>query len=225
MNYMLVVITHGDRDTTLSRTLQSFRANVEPVPAEALMHADGAVGASYDAIRRHNWTAWTVDNPFVPKGFCRAAASAWRDAAMSSADYVFWLEHDFLFERGVDLAAMAKTLDRNPQLAQMQLMRDAVNDMEKKAGGLFESRPGQYLPRWEGDIVGDPLWHEQSVYMTTNPCLMRREFMVENPWPAYEEQCEGRFGIDLVAKGYTFGVWGDGSPWVRHIGERDGFGY
>ena len=63
---------------------------------------------------------------------------------------------------------------------------------------------------------------------TTNPSLMRRQFMAENPWPAeYDQRCEGLFGIDLRERGYSFGAWGSGEPWVRHLGRRDrsGWGY
>lgn len=233
MKYMLVVITHGIDSNPLNRTLMSFRSCVQPEPVAGYMHADGehAENHSYAAVGRHAWTSWTLGSAFIPSGFCRSARDSWREAAASSdVDYVFWLEHDFIFRRSIDLRPLAEVLDANRHLAQMQLMRDPVNEREVAAGGLFESRPGQYVPRWRGEDATDegpgaPAWHEHRSYITTNPCLMRREFMAEHPWPNHADQCEGKFGLELLEAGFSFGVWGDGSPYVEHIGERNGFGY
>jgi hypothetical protein len=50
--------------------------------------------------------------------------------------------------------------------------------------------------------------------------------MLENPWPAdVAAECEGRFGFELVERGYEFGYWGNGERWVDHIGVRTGKGY
>lgn len=235
MNYKLIVITHGADPHVLNRTLQSFHACVQPVPASAYLHADGkeATARSYDAARRHDWVRWTLGQEDDSKGFCASVRESWGEAVSGDHDYVFWLEHDFVFRRGVNLEQLAAAIEVEARLAQMALMRDAVNEQEKAAGGLFESRPGQYEPAFLGDspladdgsFTRPPEYHVHSAYFTTNPNLMRRTFMVDNPWPGYESECEGRFGIDLVSKGYEFGVWGDGSAWVEHIGERTGKGY
>ena len=50
-------------------------------------------------------------------------------------DFVFWLEHDFVFVKPLDLAPLMEVLDAHPTLAQMQLMRGAVNEREKRMGG------------------------------------------------------------------------------------------
>lgn len=230
MRYHLAVLTHGPDGAHLDATLSAFRQHVTPAPASATLFADGAdaLPRAYEAAKAANWANWVVDSFDRPRGFCAATRELWQEAAHfdgAGADYVFWLEHDFEILRPVHLRDVALVLDGVPQLAQMALMRDAVNDHEKAAGGLYESRPGQYTQR-HTDAFGVPLpWLHHRAYLTTNPSLMRRDFMVENPWPDIPEFCEGRFGIQLVEAGYTFGVWGDGKPWCRHIGLRDGFGY
>jgi len=260
MRYRLVVLTHGHHGPVLARTLDAFARMVQPRPASTVIVYDGdwrGMSRTLEEtapVMTEIAASWSYVNTRTGGfGFCGATRLAWDHAVRPSHDpldvdhdYVFWLEHDFEIIRPVDLGPLARQLDHDPSLAQMALMRDAVNEVERAAGGLFESRPGQYELRWSqdpedqvGTIWTDPLapdgapkalyrtdvWHAHRSYFTTNPSLMRRSFMEREPWPDYESECEGRFGIDLARKGYRYGVWGDGSPWCRHIGIRDGHSY
>ncbi|MFL5309506.1 MAG: hypothetical protein ACJ79H_03525 [Myxococcales bacterium] len=238
MNYRLVVLTSPPGDT-LGRTLASVAEHVHPAPAEVNVVADG-YQPTVEAMRELGFPGPIPLLALEPaRGFCGATYASWSVGALTRLDYTLYLEHDFLFRHPVDLRELAFVLDTYPQLAQMQFMRDAANEKERAAGGLFESRPGEYQARstFFDRFRGDPgkldtphdlyerPWLEHHSYLTTNPSLMRSAFMREHPWPDYPEQCEGRFGIDLVRAGYSFGVWGSGEPWVHHIGERHGFGY
>lgn len=233
LRYRLVVLTHGAHDT-LTDTLQAFADHVTPEPYEIVVHSDGRIGAARayalaatfgpDFCRR-----WVLSQDDVQEGFCGATRQAWLEGAAPGVDYVFYLEHDFIVTRHVDLGPLAAELDDDHRLAQMSLMRNPVSADEQRAGGLYESRKDAFTPR---GLLGQELigmapteWLEHRIYVTTNPCLMRQQFMAGNPWPAYTDQCEGRFGIDLLGRGYHFGVWGDGQPWVQHVGLRDGHSY
>ena len=238
VRYRLVVLTHGThgRGDTLERTLGSFLDQVVPTPTEVYIHQDGPGAPHY---KPGFPMPLTVADTAAAQGFCWSTRRAWRDAAASDVDYVFWLEHDFVFTQRVNLRELAAILDTLPMLAQMALCRGSANPAEEKAGGLVASRPGEFtleeawLDRFRSNpgIISTPHdfyarpWYSHSSYFTTNPSLMRRAFMAENPWPDYPEQCEGRFGIDLRELGYFFGLWGDGTPWVEHVGVRSGFGY
>lgn len=231
MRYLLVVVSHG-RSETLESCLDSFREHVSPLPAAGVLHHDlvrhGDLGISQaeTALRRAHWLTWQMEVPARPIGFCRSSAYAWRKAAASPYDYVFWLEHDFRFVRTVDLRDLALVLDSDRDLAQMGLLRGPVNLQEVAAGGIVASRPGEFTARTTLDGDRELGWLEQTSYLTTNPSLMRRPFMAEHLWPDYyPSECEGRFGAELRGLGYRFGAWGDGSPWVDHIGVRTGFGY
>ena len=221
MRYVLAVLSHGEPDSPhVERTLRSFRANVTPDASSV--------------IRFHDTDRL---------GFCRATASLWglavEEAVAVDADHVFWLEHDFVFRRPVELELLAAILKPNPDIgpvAQVSLMRNAVNAVERAAGGLFESRPGEYRPRrlraQENPVHGqDEPFLTHSSYFTTNPSLMTVRFMVEHPFAAgasrqpYDIECEGRYGQDLIRDGYQFAVMGHGEPWVEHIGVRTGEGY
>lgn len=224
MNYRLAVLTHG-AGPYLTRALASFRTHVQPLPADAVLYADGmdAINHARAAIVGYDEWPWSMGGMPEPEGFCEGTRALWREAAKMSPEsllleprFVFWLEHDFTFDRGVNLNRLAEVLDAHPDLAQMSLMRQAVSQEEIEAGGLYESRADEF------DDRGD--WLEHRSYFTTNPSLIPTPLMLERMPPPGPE-CEGRFGIELVEDGLSFGVWGDGSPWVRHFGIRTGFDY
>lgn len=238
MRFRLAVLTHGEPSPTLAETLMSFRDLVTPEPEETLIYFDGPMTFTENVPRGPRDGLGDVvmlgENP--ARGFCAATRDLWDIASYGRVntsmdplpEFVFWLEHDFRFARPVDLRGLATVLTANPQLAQVSLMRDAANAEERAAGGLFELRRDEFTPRVEkieADSVGDLPWLEHSAYFTTTPSLMRTDFMAQVPFPSYPERCEGMFGIDLTALGYRFGVWGDGSVYVNHIGQRTGFGY
>lgn len=198
MDYTLCILSHADH--TPAEAEVSFVQNVNVVPRTILRW--------HDANR---------------DGFCRSTRNLWRMAAEESPDeYVFWLEHDFRFTRPVDLHLMANILDHGPY-AQVSLMRQAVNKQERKAGGIVQSRPGEFT-----DKAG---WLEHTSYFTTNPSLMRRDFMQAHTFGddrhrlPQDIRCEGLFGMALIEQGFRFAVMGNGEPWVEHVGWRDATGH
>lgn len=231
LDYRLAILTHGRADT-LARTVASFAKNVTPAPSDVVIHSDGGNpgGVIHSVARAHPEWSWTLSESFLQRGFCQATRELWREASARGTDYVFWLEHDFEIARHVDLTQLAAVVDAEPRVAQMALMRDASNSDERRAGGLYEHRLDQYTQR-RGDVDREHRppalvhWLDHASYFTTNPSLMTRAFMADNPWPAYADDCEGLFSIDLSARGYRYGAWGEGEPWCHHIGQRDGSGY
>lgn len=218
LDYRLAVLTNGR--SCLRETLEAFRTYVDPPPADVLVFDDGGTSLPYGG-----GTEW-AQIPYVEiksahaLGFCAAVPELWRAASAAGPAYVFWIEDDQVLRRPLDLAPLALVLAREKHIAQMSLMRQAVNALEIAAGGCRALRPELYEERDEG------LWLESRTNFSTGCSLIRRSFMTSEPWPAqYEENCEGRFSIDLLERGYRFGVWGDGSPWVEHVGIRSGFGY
>lgn len=236
LRYELAILTHG-RSSTLSATLASFRELVRPLPTRVRVFADGAPDAIYPASAVYSAFPDDESLPVAAtysarqQGFCAATGRLWHESANTEGvDYVFWLEHDFLIERRVSLEQLADLLEQHTELAQVALVRNPCNAEEERAGGVVENRPGAFSfhrdrVQAEG-VESNVAWLDHSAFFTTNPSLMRREFMQENPWPDDgKPYCEGRFGVQLVERGYRFGYFGDGFPWVRHIGVRDGRGY
>jgi len=213
MRYALCCLTHGDTEP-LAGTLASFRQFVQPQPVDGFLLVDGTGDPEVEWPWRMGFTDEQV-------GFCAATRTLWHvitEAEEALYDYVFWLEHDFRFLRSVDLDDLAAVLDGFPQVAQIALCRDSANDIEREAGGLVASRSGEFQAQGSS-------WLLHRSYFTTTPSLMRRRFMRNNPWPSYPSNCEGRFGLDLLARAYSFGLWGQGEVWVEHVGRRSGYGY
>lgn len=137
------------------------------------------------------------------------------------SEWVFWCEDDFLFERPVDLAAMVKVLERRPHLLQMALLRQPWFRGEVRAGGIIERDPDAYERCGEGEAE----WLEHRLWFTLNPHVCRREMCSRSR--LHGTNHEWRFSRALCEDpSVRFGIWGDGTPWIRHIGEhRNGHGY
>lgn len=239
LRYRVAVLTHGDEEECLRETLDSFEEFVTPKPLDWIIAQDGP---GYWTIPEH--FEGYAGQPWAGQvGFCEATRRLWEMASKSRElnygergqgffipdppEFIFWLEHDFVFTRPLDLVPLAMQLNVDHTLAQMALMRGAVNEQEIEAGGLFESRPGEYEQEWTNFATTSaayPFLRHRS-YFTTNPSLMRTEFMREEEWPSHGPACEGLMGLRLVDSGYSFGAWGGGEPWVEHIGTRTGRGY
>lgn len=215
MRYALAVLTHGDNADVLADTIESFDQHVMPPPVARLIVQDGP--CALPPVAPYPWTCLTLPRQ---QGFCVATRALWDLAASGTGyDYVFWLEHDFAFKRAVDLTGLAVALDENPHVAQISLVRDSVNDEERYHGGVIEKhRSGgeQFVDRGR--------WLEHTAYWTTTPNLTTRAFLRDHDFPAGPE-CEGKMGLELRAQAFTFGAWGDGTPWVEHTGQRTGRGY
>lgn len=218
IRYALCLLTHGDAPE-LETTVSSFASYLSPSPAELLCVVDGP--GRLPPVEPLG--PWMIEQSSDQEGFCSATRRLWSLAARTSSDYVLWLENDFLLLQPLDLTAPAEVLDGDLHLTQIQFIRDPVNREERKAGGLFEFWQGH--ERWERRFWG---FIQDDYVVTTNPALMRTGFVRQHLWPPLAEapsECEGRFGIALRERGYAAGVWGDGSPLVRHVGRRRGIGY
>ena len=235
LNYRLVVLTHGD-SATLPGCLVAFDRHVTPAPSQTVLVIDGdePAPAALDFIHTRGGDSWWSPTG-RPLGFCGATAYTWAVGAEPGVDYVFWLEHDFEVCRPVDLRDLRQVLDYHGgdgvefvNLAQMALMRDAYSREERDAGGLFELRRADFVPMPPQDhlLIEYPTVWLKTPWFTTNPSLMRRDFMAQNLFPDDGgTHCEGRFGVRLAQEGWSFGTWGDGTVYCHHVGVRTGHGY
>ena len=162
-----------------------------------------------------------IDDSAHELGFGGAVAEGWRQALDTPATHVFHAELDFIYPQPVDLEGMVTVLNYHPHLVQMALLRGPVHDVERRAGGVIEQHPEDYLTvTWHGQT-----WREHRRNVTTNPCVWPR-WVVERGWPVRDES-EGHFGIDLFAEdpARRAAYWGFGVN-VEHIGHiRSGTGY
>lgn len=216
----LLVMTDGRRDC-IERTIPEALWNLRGSITRRVIHDDSG-DPTYRAWLQERFPTFEVIGREHRHGFGGAIQHAWRHVSQLEEPYVFHLEDDFLINRPVELAAMADVLRAWPHLTQLALLRQAVNDQERAAGGVIEQHPHDYaLIRWRGYA-----WRQHRRHWTTNPSLYRRSLCVGG-WPDGPES-EGRFGVDLFAEHPQLcaAYWGDSGEWARHIGDvRAGNGY
>lgn len=167
----------------------------------------------------------TVDDSDHTLGFAGAIAAGWGQivAATHRPDWVVHLELDFVFRRPVPIGRIVSVLERRPNLAQVCLKRQPVNETEIAAGGIIESRPDDYRQVVDrGDI-----FCEHRVCFSTNPCVYPSA-LCHQGWPQ-EPHSEGVFTHRLLSDpDCRFALWGakGDPPMVEHIGTvRAGNGY
>lgn len=143
-------------------------------------------------------------------------------------EFVFQTEDDFVFDREVDLDALATTLRSDPKLAQVALLRDAYYQDEKETGGIL----GWPEPAFTRVELNGQTRLEHRLFFTANPSLFRRSLASEIAWPSDIESrrllgrrpdqspsSETAFGRRLFADPSTrVAFWGGGEQWVSHIG-------
>lgn len=171
-------------------------------------------------VRDFDYQVIRVSDSDHELGFHGAIQAGW-DRIPRDARYVFHQEDDFIHEKPIPLEAMIWLLEHHDDLAQVSLKRQAVNERERKAGGIVEADPADFHERQDGGVT----WTEQRRYFTTNPSLYRRN-LVNAGWPQ-EPNSEGIFTHCLLDNGYRFAIYGAplDPPRVNHVGTRQGVGY
>lgn len=217
---VLLVMTDGRRDL-LRRSVESFQYLEGPI-TRRIIHDDSG-DLAYQEWLWETYPTFEVIGGGERKGFDGAYRRVWAMLAAVKEPHVFSTEDDMIIERPVNLDDMAAVLDANPHIAQIALRRQAVNDLEKAAGGIVELNPDAYQEHYDGLDY----WLEHRQFFTTNSSLFRRE-LCKRGWPEGSES-EGRFGIELFKDPVIRSAfWGKRSdpPLIRHIGEqRIGYGY
>ena len=194
----LVIVTDG-REDYLARSTASAKKNLPEVDHTIV-----------------------VDDTAHKLGFAGAVNAGWVRALETDADFIFWLEEDFIFNEPVNLEAMAE-LAADPHIAQVCLKRQAWNAEEIAAGGIVELNPDDFK---EGTHNGHTYTAHRR-FFSTNPSIYRRD-IAERGWPQ-EDRSEGKFSIELFKDPHVVSTFWGGkfdAPKVHHIGdERAGHGY
>lgn len=183
---------------------------------------DDSGNPEYAEWLRSRMPGWGVrTTPGYPDGYAGAMQEVWRYAARY--EHVFLIEDDFVFQRPMFTEGLVELLDTHPHIAQFILLRQPWFGNEIASGGLLEAMVDR------GEVLDyKPEWVEQRVTWSSNPTVFRgANWVLAHPWPSGEGS-EFRFGQRLFTDepGTVSAYYGDGkTPWVRHVGERSGFGY
>lgn len=225
-----MVITDG-RKACLEQTIDSFFENNRQDRFRARLIVNDSMDVKYHEYLRETYgKKWFINScALVAKSKCGFGGAIqagwdWFKWPGFGTEWIFHLEEDFLHMRPIDTQDMVEVLRSDPDLTQVALVRDAVAPHEHAAGGLLQSRPGQFSqelcqvgPSWNPSKQIPWLSHQS--FFTTNPCLYSVDLVRQYSWPLGENS-EARFGEQLVAEGKHFGFMGrlDDEPWVKHIG-------
>ncbi len=211
--------TWAERSGYLRQTLASFTEQVHGPIVQRVIYdcwGDTEIRAELQELGAEH--GFYVVGPAVRPDFTGSMVAMWRYLAKrAKGDYIFQIEDDFVFEREVDLEPMIATLTDDDHLVQVALLRDACYPDERETGGIL----GWPLPAF---TFRDG-WFEHRQFWTNNPSLFRRS-LTAVPWPVghHSETLFGEMVFKDPAARAAF--WGDGTNWIRHIGEvRAGAGY
>lgn len=223
MSVVLLVITDGRREC-IAQAIPSALANLEGPVTRRVIYDDSGNHDHQDWLRQEFPTFELVTHPLGRQGFGGAIRTAWSHIALGPERFVFHAEDDFTYNGPVDLDAMSRVLDANPDLVQLALRRQPWNEHERLAGGIVEQHPDAYAQASSGAAT----WLEHRLFFTTNPSLYRRSLCLTE-WPEGADS-EGHFTHRILQAdpAARFGFWGafDSGEAVCHIGtERAGTGY
>ena len=221
---LVAVLTNGRQDC-ITQMMASFEANVSMDHRFATyVIFDDSGDPEYRQWLAEAYPEWIVQ--YVGRdaqGYNAAMQTIWR--AAEAYGHVFMVEDDFLFTCEINVADMLDVLD-TMGLEQIVLLRQAWFGNEVAAGGLLPALEamGHSLQRLTN--LAYPIIRHRAGW-STNPNVFRGGSWVRgHPWPRGEGS-EYRFGQSLFHTDPSAYVayWGDGTEYVRHIGERKGFGY
>jgi hypothetical protein len=223
----VVVHTGGDaatwpeRSEYLRRSLASLAENVTGPIVQRVIYSD------WGPDQREELAAIGAPHGFYVAGdghhgYTGSMRRMWGYLAKrAKGEYIFQAEDDFVYDRPVSLDPMIETLRDEPHVRQLALLRGAYYARELEAGSVLGTlkTPAQAIAANGHSRV------EHRDHFTANPSLFHRS-LTEVPWPRGESS-ERLFG-DLVLRdpAARFAYWGDGTPWISHIGAvRAGAGY
>lgn len=216
----LIVHTDGRRDY-ITATIASLEQQITGAIGRRIIWDDSG-DADYQQWLERSFPSWQVIGQPARLGYTGSMRALWRYIGELDDELIFRTEDDFMFERPVDLDELATVLLAHPELTQMTLLRGPWYAEELEAGGIIEATPSAFKRIDEGGQS----WLEHRTWWSANPSLFRRSLTQLHPWPAVarsEWAYSRRVTRDRRAR---MAYWGDGTPWVRHIGElKLGFGH
>ena len=206
-----------ERSEYLRQSLASLAEQVSGPIVQRVIYSDWGAGrrAELEAIAEP--FGFYVVGPDQHLGYPGMMQQLWRYIGRGKArgSHIFSVEDDFLYDRPVDLDPIIETLAENPQVRQVALLRGPAFPREFEAGGVIPTMKSQPALRNHRPFP----FLEHRDHFTANPSLWRKS-LVDTPWPS-GENTERRFGNEILRDpDATFAYWGEGDPWIHHIGER-----
>jgi len=218
----LFIVTDG-RYELLEKTMKSLNEKVKYDFFEKLIFNDCIDNVFIDKVHLlAGEYGFTVYNHLEKKGFAGVYNTAW-ETVSKEADFVFSCEDDFTFEEEINIPQMIMILEKDRNIVQVCLKRQAWNEQEKKAGGIIEQWPELYDEKHLGNIS----WTEHRLFYSTNPCLTP-SWVIKIGWPL-TQQSESLFSKVLFSnpnfKSSYLGKKFDAPKVIHHGFHRMGINY
>jgi hypothetical protein len=211
-----------ERSAYLRQSLTSLASNVTGPVVQRVIYSDWDPEHRSELEQIAGEHGFYVVGPKRHIGYAQAHRLLWEYLSKrAQGDYIFSVEDDFTYDRPVDLVPMLDTLQANPHLRQVALLREAYYPKEIEAGGVLQSLA---TPTTLQNDRPHP-FVEHRDHWTDNPSLFHVS-ICKTPWPtgkSTERQFGNRLLQDQVA---AFAYFGSGESWITHIGEvRAGSAY
>jgi hypothetical protein len=205
--------TWEDRSGYLLRSLASLAEHVDWPWTQRVIFSDWGPQPALAAIAQEH--GYELAGPEVRLGYTNSMRALWKYLRKTDATHLFLTEDDFLIDRDVDIEAMASTLDAEPQLAQLALLRHPCYPAEMDPATILGHPRDAFTERRSDGVA----WLEHRRFFTVNPTLIPR-WLLAWPWPKglHSEAVFGR-SLFRYRKDVCAAFWGSGEPWISHIGE------
>ena len=222
LRYLLAILTCG-RPAYLQRTLASYAAFLDPQPTAVYAWDDGLQTPREAFSAFHPYPH--VEGEPQRIGRCAGHARLWHAThAYPGIDWVFTVEDDIVLLRPLNLRHLAETIEAEPTLAQLALVRCPWG-AEIEHGGYIAQFPDRYDRRttnvWAGSHGGwrEAHWIASTVDWTSSPALLPMSLPRTVAWPS-ESGCELELGPRILAQrpDAVSGYFGWGEPWCAHVG-------
>lgn len=218
----IAVHTDGRREY-IAASIPSLLARIRgPVVKKVIFDDSGDVAYKAWLEETFGPLGFRVVGPDRRLGYTGSMRALWSylDRRCSS-EYVFLAEDDFTYDADVELEPMIETLEDNPHLRQLALLRHPYYPRELEAGSLIAEHPDAF------ELMNSRPhpFLEHRLYFTANPSLFRRS-LTKTPWP--DAPSSERVYTELLNRdpASRFAYWGAGDELVTHIGAvRAGSGY
>jgi hypothetical protein len=245
-DYKLLIITPATmRIDIVAKTIQSFKEKMFPklidrryvidgktknkIAVEVILNVDYVGEIDNDLYDDYDITLTVNKHFFV--GFCRygldncslisAFKWLWKMAAESDADYVFYLEDDWLLLEEVDPFAMIEVMENYPNLATLRFPFCPTD--------LQFSKNWKHKFWWNGRFFLCPKDERSHIGWCGHPSMVNPKFIREtlpllDRFTCPERQMKG-FGnseLNMIIKKWDYGVFGIplGPAYVKDIGRE-----
>lgn len=230
-NITILIFTDG-RQEYFAMTFQSLKKNVTASHIISTIIIDDSNDPSYASWLDTNYSHEVDHIKHNEKrlGFGGTIRDTWHklDKLAPRYDYVFHLEDDFVFNRSVNLDDLILILEKNPDMAQVCLLRQPWSHDEKIAGGVWQQFPDRFTEKFIDGPNEKIYYLSHKEWFSTNPCVYPK-WVVALEWPEGYDSEERFWNEKLLLKGAVtcsyFGSKKDIQV-VNHIGDGQiGIGY